>query len=32
MKTKSGKEVAEGRHQYMVEFLDRFHSEVAGEV
>lgn len=31
MKTKTGRSLAEGRHAFMVEFLEQFSREVAGQ-
>jgi uncharacterized protein len=31
MNTATGKTIAEGRHQYMVDFLTQFHAEWEGE-
>lgn len=31
MKTKSGRDIAQARHEYMVGFLQQFHAEWAGE-
>eukprot|EP00465_Bigelowiella_longifila_P005156 CAMPEP_0185273650 /NCGR_PEP_ID=MMETSP1359-20130426/50047_1 /TAXON_ID=552665 /ORGANISM="Bigelowiella longifila, Strain CCMP242" /LENGTH=32 /DNA_ID= /DNA_START= /DNA_END= /DNA_ORIENTATION= len=31
MKSKSGRQLAEGRHKYMEEYLERFYKEWSGE-